>query len=279
MPELPEVEVVRRGLSGEATRSLITSLLPTGARTFRRHPPGDLERHLLRRRIEAVDRHGKYLLLRIEGDHTLVVHLGMSGQFLAAPAGPDRPPHTHLVIGLGQTSGPDQRELRFVDPRTFGEVFVTAGHGRPAELAHLGFDPLVDRMTSSRFAALLAARRMQLKPLLLSQRLVAGVGNIYADEILWAAALRPDRLASDLSAADADTLLREMRRVLRTSVRLGGSTLSDGQYVDVEGAAGRYQERHRAYGREGLACARCASPIERIRWGGRSTFLCSKCQL
>jgi len=272
VPELPEVEVVRRGLSASATGSLITSLLPTGARTFRRHDPALLDRRLRGRRIDAVDRHGKYLLLRIERDQTLVVHLGMSGQLLVAPAAGERPRHTHLVVGLGD------REMRFVDPRTFGEVFVTAGHGRPAELAHLGFDPLVDRMTPVRFAELLSGRRMQLKPLLLGQRLVAGIGNIYADEILWAAGLRPDRLASDLSADEVETLLREMRALLRTSVRLGGSTLSDGQYVDVAGAAGRYQERHRAYGREGAACARCASPIIRIRWGGRSTFLCPECQ-
>jgi len=272
VPELPEVEVVRRGIAGEATGSLITSLLPTGARTFRRHPPDQLAAHLEGHRIERVDRHGKYLLLRVDGQETLVVHLGMSGQLLAADAGPDRPPHTHLVVGMGG------RELRFVDPRTFGEVFVTDGHGRPAELAHLGFDPLVDRMTPARFAALLAARRMQIKALLLSQRVVAGIGNIYADEILWAAGIRPDRLASDLGADEAAGLLHHMRAVLRTSVRLGGSTLSDGQYVDVSGTAGTYQTRHNAYGREGVPCARCASPIRRIRWGGRSTFFCMTCQ-
>lgn len=269
---------MRRGLADRATGHVITSVEPAtawpGVRVVRRHPdPSELQRRLGGRRIEGVDRHGKYLLVRVEGEETLVVHLGMAGQISFAAAGSPRPPHTHVVVGLGR-----EEEMRYVDPRTFGEVFVSKGHGRPPELAHLGFDPLVDGLGPARWAALLGARRAQLKALLLSQRLVAGIGNIYADEILWAAALRPDRLASELGADEAALLYRKMRSVLSTSVRLGGSTLSDGQYVDVAGAPGRYQDRHRAYGREGAACGRCASPIRRVRWGGRSTFFCPKCQ-
>lgn len=278
MPELPEAETVRRGLSGELTGRRIEGVEATGLRTVRRHPdPRELQGRLAGRRITGLGRHGKYLLLHTDGDEVAVLHLGMSGQVRVEEDTAPRPRHTHVVMGLD-----DGRELRFVDPRTFGEVFVSAGPqgsgGRPRELAHLGFDPLEDRVGPARFAALLRARRMQLKPLLMGQRFVAGIGNIYSDEILWAAALRPDRVAADVSPAEAEALRRRMLAVLRAAVRAGGSTLGDRSYVDVYGAAGRYQLRHRAYGMEGRPCARCGAPIGRVRWGGRSTFFCAGCQ-
>lgn len=277
MPELPEAETVRRGLAGELTGRRILGVEATGVRTVRRHPdPRELHGRLAGGRITGLGRHGKYLLLRTD-DEVAVLHLGMSGQIRVDEEGAPRPRHTHVTMTLD-----DRRELRFVDPRTFGEVFVSAGpegpDGRPKELAHLGFDPLEDRVAPVRFATLLAARRMQLKPLLMGQRFVAGIGNIYADEILWAAALRPGRVAADLSPPEAEALRRRMLAVLRAAVRAGGSTLGDGSYVDVNGAAGRYQLRHRAYGMEGRPCARCGAPIGRTRWGGRSTFSCPGCQ-
>ena len=278
VPELPEAETVRRGLTGELTGRRIISVEATGVRTVRRHPdPGELHARLAGRRITGLGRHGKYLLLRTDGGEVAVLHLGMSGQVRVEGEASLRPRHTHVAMALD-----DGRELRFVDPRTFGEVFVSAGpegpDGRPKELAHLGFDPLEERVGPARFAALLGARRMQLKPLLMGQRFVAGIGNIYADEILWSAALRPDRVAAGLSPAEAEALRRRMQAVLRAAVRAGGSTLGDGSYVNVYGAAGRYQLRHRAYGMEGRPCARCGTPIERLRWGGRSTFFCPACQ-
>ena len=279
MPELPEAETVRRGLSGELTGRRVLEVEATGVRAVRRHPdPRELHGRLAGLRITGLGRHGKYLLLRTDGEEVAVLHLGMSGQVRVEETGSPRPGHTHVVMVLD-----DGRELRFVDPRTFGEVFVSAGPegpgGRPKELAHLGFDPLEDRVGPARFAALLRARRMQLKPLLMGQRFVAGIGNIYADEILWSAALRPDRVAGDLLPAEAEALRRRMGAVLRAAVRAGGSTLGDRSYLDVYGAAGRYQLRHRAYGMEGRPCARCGTPIGRIRRGGRSTFFCAGCQL
>ena len=278
MPELPEAETVRRGLAGELVGRRIGGVVATGARSVRRHPdPAELHHRLAGQTVTALGRHGKYLLLRTDGDEVAVVHLGMSGQVRVEPTGTVLPLHTHVAVGLD-----DGRELRFVDPRTFGEFFVSAGcdvpGGRPKELAHLGFDPLEDRVGPARFSAALRARRMQLKPLLMGQRFVAGIGNIYADEILWAAALRPDRVAADLSAAEAAELRRRMLSVLKAAVRAGGSTLGDRSYVDVYGAAGRYQLRHRAYGMEGRPCARCGAPIARMRWAGRSTFCCPRCQ-
>lgn len=278
MPELPEAETVRRGLARELPGHRIRRVDATGVRSVRRHPdPRELHARLAGRRFTDVGRHGKYLILRTDAPDALVLHLGMSGVVRVDPAGTARPRHTHVAMELD-----DGRELRFVDPRTFGEVFVSVGSdgpgGRPKELVHLGFDPLEDRVAPTRFSELLRARRMQLKPLLMGQRFVAGIGNIYSDEILWAAALRPDRVAADLSPEEAGGLRRSMLSVLRAAVRAGGSTLGDQSYLDLYGAPGRYQTRHRAYGRAGAPCARCGTPITRMRWGGRSTYFCPGCQ-
>ena len=278
MPELPEAETVRLGLADQIPGHRINTVEATGVRSVRRHPwPAELGQRLSGRRLTAVGRHGKYLLLSVE-DEVLVIHLGMSGQLLLAGADGPRPAHTHVVLGLD-----DGRELRFVDPRTFGEVFVSSGPAspggsRPRELAHLGFDPLLEMPPPAAFAAGLAARPMQLKALLMGQRYVAGLGNIYTDEILHLSGLRSDRRASSLGADEARRLRTRMQQVLRTAVRLGGSSLSDQQYRDVNGLPGRYQHRHRVYGREGLPCPTCGTPISRVRWSGRSTFFCPRCQ-
>jgi formamidopyrimidine-DNA glycosylase len=285
VPELPEAETVRLGLAGQLPGRRITAVEATGARSVRRHPdPAELGHRLSGGRVTGVGRHGKYLLVEVD-DELLVIHLGMSGQLLVTGADRPAPAHTHVVFRLD-----DGRELRFVDPRTFGEVFVSAGPAartasrpaagsrRPRELAHLGFDPLLEMPSAGAFGAGLAARRMQLKPLLMGQRYVAGLGNIYTDEILHAAGLRPDRQASSLLPGEASRLRTTMRQVLRAAVRLGGSSLSDQQYRDVDGRPGSYQNRHRVYGRDGLSCTTCGNPISRIRWSGRSTFFCPHCQ-
>lgn len=279
MPELPEAETVRRGLETETVGRRISRVEVTGLRSVRRHPdPGEPDRRLRGQRVQAVGRVGKFLTLAA-GPEVLVVHLGMSGQLLLSDGAGPRPPHSHVVVVFE-----DGSELRFVDPRTFGQVFLSAGpepgrRGRPAELAHLGFDPLTDGLPAGRFAALLRTRRTMLKALLMDQRFVAGIGNIYSDEILFAARLRYDHPASALDEEQAKALYRHLLRILRASVRLGGSSLSDMQYRDVYGRPGRYQERHLVFAREGLACTGCGGPIRRQAWGGRSTFYCPACQV
>ena len=281
MPELPEAETVRRGLEAEIKGRLIADVEATGRRSVRRHPdPAEIGRALAGRRLEAVGRVGKFLTLEAGGT-TAVVHLGMSGQLLWAPEAEDvpRPRHSHVVFVFA-----DGSELRFVDPRTFGQVFVSSGaeasaRGRPLELAHLGPDPLSDRIGAGPFAAALRARRTMLKPLLMDQTFLAGVGNIYSDEVLFAAGLRFDRSASSVSDAEGRRLYSEMLRILRLSVRLGGSSLSDLQYRDVYGRPGRYQNRHRVFAREGQPCTACGRPVQRRAWGGRSTFFCDHCQV
>jgi len=279
VPELPEAETVRRGLEAETVGRGIARVDATGPRSVRRHrDPAELDRRLRGTTVEVVGRVGKFLTLDA-GEEVLVVHLGMSGQLLLSDGRDPRPKHSHVVLvfegGL---------ELRFVDPRTFGQVFLSDGpepsrRARPAELAHLGFDPLTDALPAARFAARLRARRTMLKALLMDQRFLAGIGNIYSDEILHAAGLRYDHPASALDEDQARALYRHMLRILRASVRLGGSSLSDMQYRDVYGRPGRYQQRHLVFAREGLTCAGCGGTIVRQAWGGRSTFFCPRCQI
>ena len=280
MPELPEAETVRRGLEAETKGRRIGEVQVSGLRSVRRHPdPSVLNSALAGRRLEGVGRVGKFLTLDA-GSATAVVHLGMSGQLRWAPDGRavPRPKHSHVVFVFD-----DGSELRFVDPRTFGQVFVSSGteasaRSRPLELAHLGPDPLHDHLGAAEFSGALRARRTKLKPLLMDQRFLAGLGNIYSDEILFAAGLRYDRPAASVDEDDARRMHTEMLRILRSSVRLGGSSLSDMQYRDVYGRPGRYQSRHRVFAREGQACPVCGRSVQRRAWGGRSTFFCAHCQ-
>jgi len=274
--------VVRRGLEREVTGREILSAAVTGARTVRRQPAEALVARLRGARLGAAGRIGKFLLLPLDdGTEMLVIHLRMSGQLLLTPPSWPVGPHTHAVLSLS-----DGRELRFVDPRTFGELFVApaspggpgASPGRPAALAHLGPDPLSRQWSAAALRRALAGRTARLKPLLMDQRFVAGIGNIYSDEALFAARLRFDRPAGSLSGEEVGRLHRAVRATLREAVRLRGSSLSDGQYVDLFGEPGGYQSRHRVYGREGQPCPRCGGPVRRLSLGGRSTFFCETCQ-
>ena len=277
MPELPEVETLRRGVDAEMTGRRITEVVATGARTLRRHrQPGDIVARLVGRRLVATARRGKYLLLLVDGGDVVVVHMGMSGQLLsAAPASPIGR-HTHLVITFDA-----ERQLRFVDPRTFGEVFVSTGDGSPGvvpELAHLGTDPLDAALTPAVLAGMLRLRRTRIKPLLMDQQWIAGIGNLYADEILWEARLRHDRRAADLGRGEARRLHRAMVGVLAEAITHRGSSLADAQYLDVQGQVGGYQAHHQVYDRAGLPCARCGAPIVRVKSYGRSSWYCPRCQ-
>jgi len=280
VPELPEVETIRRDLQGEVVGRKIKSVEVRNGRTVRRHPSAKHFRARLEgRTITSVGRAGKYLLLGLDNGETLVVHLGMSGQLQRAKSGKEpKAPHTHAVLTFAQGG-----QLRFVDPRTFGELFVAEpppdGTGRLAELAHLGFDPLEDVMSWDRFWALLAKRNAGLKALLMDQEFVAGIGNMYADEILFAAGLRYDRVSSSLSSQEVRRLQRAMVETLTEAIKRRGSSLADAQYRDLFGEVGDYQGQHQVYDREGQPCRRCRATIVRVRSGGRSTFLCEHCQV
>jgi formamidopyrimidine-DNA glycosylase len=278
VPELPEVETVRRDIDKEFSGKRIKRVTATGARTIRRHTEAaEFVSRVEGRRLTGIDRRGKYLMLRLDSRDVVVAHLGMSGQFLSTD--PKAPPikHTHVVLTF--TGGP---ELRFVDPRTFGEVFVSTPEELEKvvpELAHLGFDPLEDAVTWTDFATRLGARRAKLKPLLMDQRFVAGIGNIYADEILFAAGLRHDRPSDQLTPQEVRRLYRSMMETLQEAIRHRGSSLADEQYRDLSGATGDFQKLHNVYARQGAPCTRCRGTIVRVKTNGRSSFYCPECQV
>jgi len=278
MPELPEVETIRRDLDKEYVGKRIKSVEVSGRRSVRRHgSEADFVERVEGRTLESVERRGKYLLLKLDGGDVLVAHLGMSGQLLRCRPKDPLDKHTHVVLTFQHGT-----QLRFVDPRTFGELFVTAPDDLEddvPELAHLGFDPLDDVMSWTHFGEMLQARKTKLKALLMDQRFVAGIGNMYADEILFAAGLRYDRGSETLSAAEIRRLYRAMIETLTDAIKHRGSSLADEQYRDLFGEVGDYQNQHQVYDREGQPCRRCRQGIVRVKTNGRSTFLCPRCQV
>lgn len=279
MPELPEVETVRRGLAVRLVGRMIEHVEVGRERTVRRTSRQALIDGLTGTIIVGTHRRGKYLLLRLDSGDEVMIHLRMSGRVLISPIDEPRPPHTHVAARL---SGHPVEELRFVDPRTFGEVVVFDPRHVAVEipdLARLGLDPITDGLTRTQLRTIVLGRARQLKPLLLDQHVVAGIGNIYCDEILHAARLRPDRPSDSLSGQEITRLHGQIHRVLGEAIEAGGSTLADTQYVDVDGNGGQFQLEHRVYDRAGQRCLTCSrGSIVRVISGGRSTCYCPRCQ-
>ncbi|NND75647.1 MAG: bifunctional DNA-formamidopyrimidine glycosylase/DNA-(apurinic or apyrimidinic site) lyase [Ilumatobacter sp.] len=277
MPELPEVETVRRGLAEHVVGRRITHVEVGRERVVRRTSREALIDGLTNTVVVDAQRRGKYLVAPLDSGDSLMIHLRMSGQVLLAPAGAVRPKHTHVVLSLD-----DGAEAWFVDPRTFGEVVVYAPDRVAVEvpaLAELGVDPIADDFPRTELRAIVRSTSRALKPLLLDQHVIAGIGNIYADEILHAARLRPDRPANTLDAKATWRLHGSIVATLTAAIAAGGSTLGDAQYVDLMGAGGTYQDQHRVYGRAGERCSTCGRGwIRRTTSAGRSTHFCPVCQ-
>jgi formamidopyrimidine-DNA glycosylase len=268
LPELPEVETVRRDLASTLVGAQVERVTVTGKRSVRRQHPDAFAAALTGTSFESVGRWGKYLLVRLGSGQVLVAHLRMSGQFLLAPSADEPAPvHTHAYVTFS-----DGRELRFVDPRTFGELFVTSPE--LPELANLGPDAL--DVDLARLTSLLGARRARLNPLLLDQRVIAGIGNIYSDEVLWEARLRWYRQADRLRPIEVRRLHGAITSVLNEAIAHHGSSLGDGQYVDLWGRPGDYQEQHKVYGR--TECPSCGRPLDRTVVAQRSHYWCRACQ-
>jgi len=269
MPELPEVETVRRDLVRVVAGHRIEAVEVTGRRTVRRQSPQDLKERVGGMSVDSVRRASKYLLLDLSSGDVLVVHLRMSGQLRWHQPDDERAAHTHAVVGFGHG------EVRFVDPRTFGELFVVGAGELPFRV---GADPLDDGLTGAGLAAALGHRRRPLKVALMDQQIVAGIGNIYADEICHRAGVRTDRRTDTVTARQWGRLAEAAGSVLTAAVAARGSSLRDAQYVDLFGRPGAYQQEHRVYAREGLPCPACGRPIRRGVVGQRSTFFCPRCQ-
>ncbi|HEX9235948.1 MAG TPA: bifunctional DNA-formamidopyrimidine glycosylase/DNA-(apurinic or apyrimidinic site) lyase [Actinomycetota bacterium] len=278
--ELPEVEVVRRDLEKEVVGKRIkeADVRPqrNAMRIIRRHARRkEFSDRVAGKKITKVDRKGKYVLVHLEDGDVLVVHFGMTGQFLRGTKRQSLPPHTHVVIDFVQGG-----DLRFIDPRTFGEMFVATADelGKIRELDHIAIDPLEDTFTWQEFSAELARRGAKLKPLLMDQKFVSGLGNIYSDEVLFAAGLRYDRMSESLSSQEVRRLYRAMREVVQDAIRYRGTTLDDEAYLDLFGKPGEYQAELKVYGRKGLACRRCRTPIDVVKLSGRNSYFCPQCQ-
>jgi formamidopyrimidine-DNA glycosylase len=279
MPELPEVETVRRSLDAAVVGSRVAAVDIGRLRSVRRTGPEVVRAGLLGETFTGTHRRGKYLFFDLANGNSMMVHLRMSGRLLlAAPESP-REPHTHVVLLL-EREGTASVELRFVDPRTFGEVVVfNPDDDLVPEVGRLGLDPLVDEFDFDAFRASVAGRRRGLKAVLLDQAVIAGIGNIYADEIMHRARLRWDRRVDTLATAQLRALHQVTVEVLREAVAAGGSTLSDTQYVDALGREGIFQTEHRVYARAGERCRTCGRGIiRRVTGAGRSTHFCPVCQ-
>lgn len=291
MPELPEVETIVRGLhsrvAGDAVESVWIGSRPQPLKS----PAGVIARTLEGKRIVRVHRAGKHIVFDLEGaarasrakrgghgrgqtrqaaslqqSAQWIVHLGMTGRMVVCEAAAEIAKHTHLIAKLA--SG---RELRFIDARMFGKLSV---HLHPRGFDPGGVEPL--EVSEERFVALFRGRKTPIKNALLNQKLLRGVGNIYADESLFRAGIRPRRRAAAITREQLGKLHRAVREVLREAIALGGSSISD--YVDADGEEGFFQLQHRVYGREGEPCLVCRTPIRRVVLAGRSSHYCSKCQ-
>ena len=279
MPELPEVETIRRELERDITGLRIKDVEVNDTRSIRRHGKKAAFVKLLDgAKVTRVDRRGKYLVLNLDTGSVLVIHLGMSGQLRRNAAKDPTETHTRVVLTFTQKG-----QLRFVDPRKFGEMFVVAADAiedEVPELAHLGFDPVEQPVSWTAFGQAVVSRSVKLKPLLMDQKFIAGIGNIYADEILHGAGLRHDRLSDSLSTQEIRRLYRSLVETLHDAIKYGGSTLADEQYVDLNGKPGEYQEHHKVYDREKEPCFRCRrATISKAKFAGRSTYYCELCQV
>lgn len=270
MPELPEVETIRRYLAEMLPGVPIERVEHLDPRMVKHSPlnAGQITERLTGAVFSHVDRIGKFLLLRLQSDEALLLHLGMSGRLVVESHQAPLQPHTHLQLALGD------RDLRLADPRRFGRIAWVAAGEEPA--LGLGVEPLSRRFTATVLQDLLSGRKSAIKSALLNQSLVAGLGNIYVDESLFLSRIHPSRLAGSLSLVEARALARAIRRVLELSLEHRGTSFSD--YVDALGHPGDNLQYLNVYGREGKPCRRCRTPIARIVMGGRSSHFCPRCQ-
>lgn len=295
MPELPEVETVRRGLAAHVIGSRVDSIEVQDARSLKRHAGGakNFDEEVVGSTFSAVVRRGKFLWLPLGDSHALVCHLGMSGQVLLRSCDFEPDPLTRITLRL---SGKDGKvEMRFVDQRLFGGMFVDnlqltsdqlpGGFSPesetttmiPTSVGHIARDPLDPALDMDSVISLLSKRSAGIKRLLLDQRIVSGIGNIYADEALWRSKLYFDTPAGEISRRKLTDLMRNVVEVLTEAVERGGTSF-DQQYKNVNGESGYFSQDLEAYGRSGLPCSRCGTKIARASWANRSSYFCPKCQ-
>jgi formamidopyrimidine-DNA glycosylase len=274
VPELPEVETVRRRLEPLVLDRRFDRVEILDSRLTRPLDPYEVAAELVGERVAALDRRGKYLVVRFESGRALLIHLRMTGTLLHVTAGPppEQTPHVRAVVSLD-----DGSDVIYLDIRRFGTwVLAEPGEAEPYLRERLGREPLAQAFTSKRLGQVLAGRRAPVKAAILNQRRLAGLGNIYADEALWRARIHPQRPAGELDDAELRALHRGIRAALKAGIARQGATLST--YRTPDGGRGAMQHEFKVYGREGEPCERCGRPIEKIRTAGRGTWYCPGCQ-
>lgn len=275
MPELPEVETVVKGLRPLITGKIITEV-EIREENMIAHPKNDIKaftKDLIGSKIEGVKRRGKYIIIELNNYKDLIIHLRMTGKLLVKEVKDFRDKHTHVIFSLN-----DGQEIRFNNIRKFGRVYLI-DRDQPEQaggLAELGPEPLNDNLSVDDFKKLFKKRRALMKSLLLNQKFIAGIGNIYADEILFRAAILPDRTADELSESEKENIYHNMREILNKGIIYGGTSFSD--YVNAFGEKGSFQEELRVHQREGEKCYQCGTKIKKIKISGRSTYFCPQCQ-
>lgn len=274
MPELPEVEVVRRGLERWVTGRRIAAVQILHPRAVRRSEPREFIDGLIGQEVLEVARRGKYLWWRCP-DTAVLAHLGMSGQMLMQPTSTPLEKHARVVIDFADR----KRQLRFVDQRTFGGLCLdqVGPEGIPVSITHIAPDPFEPAFDDQRFITRLRSGRREIKRALLDQALISGVGNIYADESLWRARIHPQRMTDQISAAKAQELLHAIREVMSAALAEGGTSF-DALYVNVNGESGYFDRSLAVYGQRGQPCPRCGTPIRRTPFMNRSSHHCPRCQ-
>jgi len=274
VPELPEVETVRRQLEPAVVGRRIAAARVLDERWPMPLTPAAVQEQITGRRVQALTRRGKYLVWSLDGDLHLVQHLRMTGTILVEPAADQR--HVRVELELDSEGGPTR--VAFVDPRRFGTGELVAGSEALARLfdTRLGLEPLDEGFTNEHLAAVLRGRRTPIKALLLDQRRIAGVGNIYADEALYAARVHPLRPAGRLTGAQTRALRAGIVEVLEAGIDAHGASIDD--FRGVDGVQGSFQDRFRVHMRRGEPCERCGTPITKITVAGRGTYVCARCQ-
>jgi formamidopyrimidine-DNA glycosylase len=277
MPELPEVETVRSGLEKYVVGRRISTAQAFHPRSLK---PGSIAPLSLAvgSKVEAVKRRGKFLWLELDRDFTLVAHLGMSGQLLVQPSTAPIQNHLRARLTLTRALGRGRDEIRFIDQRTFGWLSIEEqNNGIPRCVEHIAFDPFENEFDLKQVVAKIKSKKTAIKPAILNQEVISGVGNIYADEALWRAKIHPEIICEDLSEAEIKKVITSAISVMKSAIKAGGTSF-DQQYKNINGESGYFLRSLKVYGREGEKCSRCGSTILRIAFANRSSHFCPRCQ-
>jgi len=277
MPELPEVETVRSGLEKYVVGKRISAVQTFHARTVK---PGSIAplSSAVGSKIQAVKRRGKFLWLELDRDFTLVAHLGMSGQLLVQPSTAPIQAHMRARMSLLSRLGRGRDEIRFIDQRTFGWLSLEEQNkGIPRCVEHIAYDPFEAEFDINQVVTKIKSKKCAIKPAILNQEVLSGIGNIYADEALWYARIHPESIANELSATQILNLITAAQKVMQRALKAGGTSF-DELYINVNGESGYFERSLAVYGQEGEPCRRCGGEIIRIAFANRSSRLCPACQ-